>query len=152
MSTRERTDYIVVHCSASAPGADIGVEEIDAMHRARVPPFDSCGYHAVIRLDGRIEYGRPFDAVGAHVYGYNRVSVGVCLVGGLDNAGNAQNTYREAQINSLTVLIEVLARSYPGAEVLGHRDLSPDIDGDGIVEAWEWLKECPCFDVREWWK
>ena len=33
-------------------------------------------------------------------------------------------------------------------EVLGHRDTSPDLDGDGIVEPEEWTKMCPCFDVR----
>ena len=39
---------------------------------------------------------------------------------------------------------------YPKATVLGHRDLSPDRDGDGIVEPHEWRKACPCFDARAW--
>ena len=30
---------------------------------------------------------------------------------------------------------------------MGHRDLSPDTDGDGHVEPEEWLKFCPCFDA-----
>ena len=34
-------------------------------------------------------------------------------------------------------------------DVLGHRDTSPDKDGNGIVERWEWLKECPCFEVKD---
>jgi N-acetylmuramoyl-L-alanine amidase len=37
-------------------------------------------------------------------------------------------------------------------EVLGHRDTSPDLDGDGIVEPNEWIKMCPCFDAVEEYK
>ena len=43
---------------------------------------------------------------------------------------------------------------YPIREIVGHRDLSPDLDGDGVVEPEEWVKQCPCFDVaseREEW-
>ncbi|PWL81412.1 MAG: N-acetylmuramoyl-L-alanine amidase, partial [Prevotellaceae bacterium] len=24
---------------------------------------------------------------------------------------------------------------------------SPDLNGDGIIEPWEWMKACPCFDA-----
>jgi N-acetyl-anhydromuramyl-L-alanine amidase AmpD len=34
--------------------------------------------------------------------------------------------------------------------VVGHRDLSPDLDGDGQVEPHEWIKLCPAFEVRDW--
>ena len=33
------------------------------------------------------------------------------------------------------------------AIIFGHRDLSPDVDGDGHIEPEEWMKSCPCFDV-----
>ena len=38
---------------------------------------------------------------------------------------------------------------YHYARVCGHRDLSPDLDGDGKVEPWEWVKQCPCFEVSK---
>jgi N-acetyl-anhydromuramyl-L-alanine amidase AmpD len=41
-----------------------------------------------------------------------------------------------------------LKMQFPKAVVLGHRDLSPDKDGDGVVEKHEWVKACPCFDVK----
>jgi len=32
--------------------------------------------------------------------------------------------------------------------VYGHRELSPDLNGNGIVEPNEWIKQCPCYDVK----
>lgn len=140
--------YIVVHCSATRAGHDIGATEIDAMHKKR--GWGRIGYHRVIRIDGTIEAGRSLNEVGAHVYGHNRSSIGICLVGGIDDKGRPSTTFTPAQLASLAGLLEDLRPMFPGAEVLGHRDLSPDIDGDGVVERHEWLKDCPCFDVR-WW-
>ena len=45
-----------------------------------------------------------------------------------------------------------LSEKYPDATILGHRDLSPDKDGDGVIETSEWVKHCPSFDVKEWLK
>ena len=44
---------IIVHCSATRPGLDIGVDEIDRWHRER--GFHGVGYHAVIRRNGVVE-------------------------------------------------------------------------------------------------
>jgi N-acetyl-anhydromuramyl-L-alanine amidase AmpD len=37
-------------------------------------------------------------------------------------------------------------RKYPNAKVVGHRDLSPDLNGDGKITPNEWVKLCPCFN------
>lgn len=145
---RRLTKYIVVHCSATGPHSDIGVDEIDDWHRAK--GWDGCGYHSVIRRNGRIEFGRHFDTPGAHVRGYNTRSVGVCMVGGVNEDGLADGNFTADQFVSLKVSIIMLLRAYPGAKVVGHRDLSPDLDGDGIIEKHEWLKDCPSFDVKKW--
>lgn len=147
---RERTDYLVVHCSATGPASDIGAVEIDVMHRRN--GWSRIGYAGVIRRNGVLEYGRHFDEVGAHVKGHNYVSVGICLVGGLNAAGKPEDNFTAAQKATLRIVLTMLLRAYPGAAILGHRDLSPDVDGDGVIEKHEWLKECPCFDVRAWWK
>ena len=34
------------------------------------------------------------------------------------------------------------------AKVVGHRDLSPDRNGNGEIEPEEWIKACPCFEVK----
>lgn len=150
MTTRKRTDYLVVHCTATPPDRDIGADEVDAMHKAL--GWSGIGYHAIIRRSGFIELGRPFSVVGAHVKGYNAVSVGVALVGGVNRHNEAEDNFTLEQYDTLYLLLKVLLLVYPGATVLGHRDLSPDSDGDGEVEPHEWLKVCPCFNAGAWFK
>lgn len=142
---RTITDFIVFHCSATSPGQDIGAHEIDTWHKAR--GWDGIGYTLVIRRDGTVEPGRTLDQVGAHVKGYNRRSVGVCMIGGVDKAGKSENNFTQAQWASSEAVALFLRKMYPDAKILGHRDLSPDLDGDGVIEQHEWLKDCPCFDA-----
>lgn len=78
---------------------------------------------------------------------YNKHSIGICYVGGLDAHGKAADTRTPEQKKALSKLIKELCGKYQIVEVLGHRDTSPDLDGDGIVEPEEWTKMCPCFDA-----
>lgn len=48
-------------------------------------------------------------------------------------------------------LILTLLKDFPGCRVCGHRDLSPDLDGDGEIEPEEWIKACPCFEASKEW-
>ena len=144
---RRRTTIIVIHCSATQGGQDIGLDEITAMHKRR--GFDTIGYHELILLNGDIEFGRHPDAVGAHVKGQNYRSIGICLVGGVDAQGNAENNFTPEQFASLHATIQHKIKAYPRAVVVGHRDLSPDLNGDGIIQHDEFIKECPCFSVYE---
>ncbi|KAB4860890.1 N-acetylmuramoyl-L-alanine amidase, partial [Bacteroides thetaiotaomicron] len=38
---------------------------------------------------------------------------------------------------------------FPSCRVCGHRDLSPDRNGNGEIEPEEWMKACPCFDAEQ---
>ncbi|MEG2856930.1 MAG: N-acetylmuramoyl-L-alanine amidase, partial [Bacteroides sp.] len=49
---------------------------------------------------------------------------------------------------ALRDLVAKLCKEYPIIELLGHRDTSPDANGSGEVESFEFIKSCPCFDVR----
>lgn len=147
-----RITHIVLHCSASVPAAAAHqtAADIDAMHKAR--GFRKIGYHYFIRADGTVEKGRPETEIGAHVEGHNATSIGICYAGGLDAKGKAADTRTPQQLEALAKLVAELKRRYPPAIVLGHRDLSPDKDRDGVVERHEWLKDCPCFDAPAWWR
>ena len=150
-----KIDAIVVHCSATRAGQDIGKKEITQMHLQR--GLSTIGYNYIIRLDGTIEVGRSLQIDGAHCnskgfsgVSYNKHSIGICYIGGLDENGNAADTRTDAQKKALRGLITKLIKQYPDIkEILGHRDTSPDLDGDGIVEKHEWIKMCPCFDTKK---
>lgn len=145
---RKRTDYIVIHCSATKASWDGGAADIDTMHRRQ--GWDGIGYHFVIRRNGRIEVGEDLKKVGAHVQNWNSLSVGVCMVGGLGLDGRGENNFTPEQWASLKTLVETLRKTYPEAKLAGHRDLSPDKNRDGVIRKDEWLKECPCFSVTDW--
>ena len=103
-------------------------------------------------MDGTIEAGRPLTIAGAHCIGYNDHSVGICYIGGLDTSGKPADTRTPVQKTAMDDLINKLTREYEIAELLGHRDTSPDLNDNGIVEPFEFIKVCPCFDVREEYK
>ena len=147
-------DAIVIHCSATRAGQDVRAADIDKMHKER--GFSGIGYHFVVDLDGRVEIGRPLPQDGAHCntpglsgQSYNKHSIGICYVGGLDRDGNPADTRTPAQKVALDDLVYKLINEYPIKEVIGHRDASPDKNGNGKIERNEWIKQCPCFSVRD---
>ena len=144
-----KINLLVIHCSATRASLDVAATDIDRWHKAR--GWGGIGYHYFIRRSGEIEKGRPLEQVGAHVYGHNKQSIGICLAGGVDEAGKkGEDNFTQAQYASLRSLIGSLQELFPGIRVCGHRDLSSDIDGDGVIERFEWTKECPSFDVAAW--
>jgi N-acetylmuramoyl-L-alanine amidase len=139
-------DLIVIHCSATKETSRLTPLALDRMHRQR--GFNGCGYHYYIERDGKINSMRPSEKVGAHARGYNAHSLGICYEGGLDKNGRAADTRTERQKVSLRALVKVLRQLYPTINrVVGHRDLSADRNGDGVITPDEWTKQCPCFDV-----
>lgn len=149
MTVRQRTDLIVIHCSATKPNQHIGRAQIEEWHVAK--GWAGIGYHFVITRAGDLEAGRPLDEVGAHVQGHNGASVGICMVGGLDELGrsfhNAPGQFTPAQWETARAVVAFLRKLYPNARVTGHRDLSPDQNRDGRITPSEWLKSCPGFDA-----
>jgi N-acetylmuramoyl-L-alanine amidase len=140
-----KVNKIVIHCSATREGQVITAADIDRMHKQR--GFAGIGYHWFIRLDGTAERGRADEIPGAHVAGHNANSIGICYAGGLDRDGRPEDTRTQPQKVILRQKVAAYLGKYPGARVCGHRDLSPDKDGDGKIEPHEYLKACPCFDV-----
>lgn len=133
---RPKTDFIAVHASATNASTNADAATIDRWHRKR--GFQAIGYHYVIKRDGTVEQGREEDVIGAHVEGFNSSSIGICLVGGVNNQGKAENNFTEEQFTSLEKLIRELRTRYPKAKIQGHRDF-PNV-----------AKDCPCFSVKDW--
>lgn len=137
-------NLIVIHCSASPNGRWETTADIDAWHRERGfarahafrerqnPGLTSIGYHFVIYTNGALATGRHLDEVGAHAYGYNQKSIGVCMVG--------TDQFTPAAWDMLQKNITSLSTMFPNAGIVGHRDL-PSV-----------RKTCPGFDVKTWLK
>ena len=122
--------YLVVHCSDTDNELDFGAKEIHKLHLSF--GWDGIGYHAIIKRDGKIENGRPLYWVGAHVYGKNNVSLGVCLIG--------KNNFTNEQYDSLLSVLKSWKNKYPKSKILGHKDFKST------------NKTCPNFDVKAWLK
>ncbi len=137
---RSANDFIVVHCAATKPSQDAlwGEDEIRAWHMAPPNNWSDIGYNAVIKRDGTIEIGRHPDEQGAHVAGYNHRAIGICLVGGIDESGQPDANYTDAQWEALLVALRFFRHYAPKARIMGHRDFP------GVAKA------CPSFNVREW--
>jgi len=176
MIARAITD-IVIHCAATPNGRPYTAAQIDRDHAARgfkrapmwvkqfSPTLGAIGYHYYIGTDGLRSNGRHLEEIGAHVQGSNARSIGICMAG--------TDRFTGMQWMALKALVMELARNlgegrlqqpYPmqtaeqvtaglavmGVKLLGHRDFSPDLDGDGIIERNEWIKTCPGFEVETW--
>jgi len=148
MANRKSTKLIVVHVTATPPDRDIGVAEVRKMHTAQ--GWSDIGYNELLRRNGKVELGRGLDAVGAHVAGFNSIAFGISLVGGIDRAGKPEHNATPEQMAGLEARLGALVGLYPDAKICGHRDLSPDRNGNGVIEPGEWMKACPCFDVIPW--
>ena len=116
---------IIIHCSDTPNGRDDSAEDINRWHIEK--GMDGIGYHYVIRVDGALENGRPEFWKGAHAYGHNSNSIGICLIG--------RDEYSSAQWRTLCVIVSRLTKKYKGAEVFGHNEISD--------------KSCPGFDVKK---
>jgi N-acetylmuramoyl-L-alanine amidase len=121
---------IVVHCTDSDDSLDIGFKEINEWHRERgwlSPSGISCGYHYVIRREGKVENGRPLSEAGAHAAGHNAESIGVVWVG--------RKQPDKEQYDKLVNLVKTLQDMFkiPYDKVFGHCELNsgktcPNID------------------------
>jgi N-acetylmuramoyl-L-alanine amidase len=117
-----KIEKLVIHCSDSPDPSAIRLKDIEAWHKDR--GFTSvsgihCGYHYVIPRDGTLEVGRPESEVGAHVQGFNSISLGICLVG--------RKLFSTEQMDTLFLLLSDLLLKYqlPVGAILGHYELNP---------------------------
>ena len=125
---------IILHCSANSnpnlTANDVRRDHID--NRG----FTDIGYHFFIRTSGLVEKGRPIEEVGAHTFGHNWDSIGICL-----NGLNLPD-FTDAQFSSLKDLLKQLRPQIPATEVYPHHFFNPG-------------KLCPVYSVTpfsEYWR
>lgn len=123
-----------MHCSDTEDSIDIGFIQINRWHaengwESKVSGI-SCGYHYIIRRDGKVERGRSDGEVGAHCYGQNRMSLGICIVG--------RKNFDDRQMKALHKLTRELLEKYrlKTFDVYGHYEYQDN-------------KTCPNLDMNK---
>lgn len=142
-STTRKVDLIIIHCSDTFDYMDIGAEEIRKWH-VEENGWSDIAYHFIVKRDGTIDMGRDidgdgdiFEEIGAHTYGYNKNSIGICMVGGKGPGGFPEDNFTDVQYRTLVELTRYIKTSYTNATVHGHNEYSS-------------VKTCPNFNVKEW--
>lgn len=127
MEKMEKINKVILHCSASDVVHDDDVEVIRLLHtspkthltywknkKVSGRGFSDIGYHFVITKDGVVHTGRSVAYQGAHCYGQNHDSIGICMTG--------NTKFSLKQFNSLFALLEHLYDEYglEEGDVYGH--------------------------------
>lgn len=119
---RDQTRFIAVRDSLTEASPEIDAKHLDAEHcrQGRL----GIGWHFLILVCGAIVLCRDIDTVGSHSWNFDKVSVAVGVVGGVDpkltgvkDTSDRAYTRNPEQEAALGDLIEVLQDKYPGAEV-----------------------------------
>lgn len=132
-----KIEKIIIHCSASIFGDRDLIEE---WHQER--GWNGIGYHFVVLNgysksfsefneddNGRVEIGRDPEVEGAHCYGQNLDSLGVCLI------GDKTFTDRQLLVSLPNLLMDLFEKySLSINSIYGHRQFNKD-------------KSCPNLDM-----
>ncbi|SFD08926.1 peptidoglycan recognition protein family protein [Clostridium uliginosum] len=129
---------LVFHHTASK---QLTPQQIHDMHINK--EWAGIGYHFYIKKDGTIYRGRPEDAIGAHIKGKNKDSLGICLEGNLE-----EENPTEDEIKSLEKLSTYLIVKYNINKVQGHGD-TYDTLCPGKNFPMELVKEEITKDIKE---
>lgn len=148
--TGRNINSIAIHCTA-------GFGDIAAIRRFwRSLGWRTDGYHLFVDLDGTITQLVPFNLPSNGVKGFNGSIINITYRGGVDrnNVNKAVDTRTDAQKKGIIKAIETSLKwiedtdgNINNIKILGHRDFSPDKNGNGVIESWERIKECPSFDA-----
>lgn len=115
LSKRSTTDLLILHHSGTTTCTPDGV------HSSHVGNgWAGIGYHYLVRKDGTIYRGRPEDTVGAHAYGANSHSIGVCFEGNYQE----ETDMPAAQLAAGQALVADIKRRWGITKVIGHKDVS----------------------------
>ncbi len=142
---QRQVNLIVVHCTGAPQNQS--VETIQNFWKNTLR-WKSPGYHKIILPDGKVVQLATPEQITNGVKGFNLKAYHISWIGGQNGIDNRTEAQKIALENEVRNAKEI----FPNAEIVGHRDLSPDLNGDGIITPDEWTKLCPSFEVKDWLK
>lgn len=143
-------DAIVLHCTAGSQTQNAR-QVVDYHTRSKAAGglgWSVPGYHYIIEPDGNVVNALSEAVPSNGVKGHNDHIINISYIGGIDSKGRGIDNRTPAQKAALIRLLKELRPRYPNARIMGHRDIaSTDTNHNGIIDPWERVKECPCFDA-----
>jgi N-acetylmuramoyl-L-alanine amidase len=133
---RQATRFFVVHHIGTMPksiASDlVDVLMINSWHLDR--GWLGFAYHYLIKTDGVVERGRPWQSMGSHCKGFNHESIGICVVG--DFSAAAPNADQLDALERLMAdLCDVYGLPATADTIRGHRDLvDTECPGNGLYD------------------
>lgn len=134
-----KIDYIVIHCTATPQTTTISSI---LNHWKNNLGWSRVGYHFIIEANGNVVQLSDIRNVTNGVAGFNRNSIHISYIGGIDSKGKPLDNRTDAQKKSLLQTIKkvraevvMLQRFFP--VIQGHKDF-PNVK-----------KACPSFDAKK---
>lgn len=113
---RYSTNRIVVHHTAGP--VNQSVLDIHRYHRSK--GWLGVGYNLLQDKEGAWHEGRGIDKQGAHAFGYNSNSVGICLIGNFEEDALSSDRW-ESLVQMCSFLCLQYGLEY--TDIVGHREL-----------------------------
>ena len=126
--------YIVIHCTATPQ--DTNIQSIIDYWK-KVLGWNNNVYHFIIDKYGNSCKITPLDKIANGVKNFNKYSIHISYIGGVDDNGRAVDNRTTEQKYKLLYLIRELKNMFPNAIIKGHRDF-PNVK-----------KDCPSFDATK---
>ena len=134
-----KIDYIVIHCTATHQTAKI--DAIKNYWKNKLG-WSRVGYHFIIEANGNVVQLSDIKDVTNGVAGFNRNSIHISYIGGIDKNGKPIDNRTQEQKKSLLSIIKkirsevvLIQRFFP--VIQGHKDF-PNV-----------RKACPSFDAKK---
>ena len=145
VQTTRKITHIFVHCTAGSQSmTPQGL--LDFFYKQK--KWSRPGYHYVVSANGTITNIWPESKYSNGVKNMNSHSINIAWIGGIDKTHpNGIDNRTDAQKKSLRHLLKELRKKDPTSKIMGLRDTSPDKNHNGIIDPWERIKDCPCFDA-----
>lgn len=133
-----KIDYIVIHCTATAQATKI--DSIKNYWKNNLK-WSRVGYHYIVEANGNVVQLEKIENPTNGVAGFNRNSVHISYIGGVDAKGKPVDNRTDAQKKSMLEIIKkvrneiVLSQRYYPI-IQGHKDF-PNVK-----------KACPSFNAK----
>jgi N-acetylmuramoyl-L-alanine amidase len=124
-----KPEMVIVHHG----GGDLDFNGVNEYHRQKWGFRSSLGYYIgyqkFIEFDGTLYVGRMDSEEGAHTKGYNRISVGICLQGNMENMKPT-----ERQLKTLKEELDKYKKQ--GLKIRVHRQFAATLCPGKYLDKW----------------